>query len=251
MTLVGHYAITGTVRKRYPFDGSPPVYLKTTEPGSFDAIFGFLTEPNNPQITSIAGALAVGAAGSLIASLITLVFSRAVGREHESDNRAVRREILDRPGNIEALTDAVEPSLKRAHAIINNGAGTINIYNGDVRISHFDATTKAYLEETVLDRTIRQKEVSVNMLNVNTRYGRIYDFELNRTVPIRIDLDAERGTLPALASSLRALSRRVALGSNLRGVVVITFITETTLDGTVKRYLVRAAEIPAIEPPRR
>lgn len=60
-TLIGHYAATGVVRHRFPFDNGVQFYLEGTESGSF-----------NWRIKMVAGSLALGLATNGIYDLIKL-----------------------------------------------------------------------------------------------------------------------------------------------------------------------------------
>ncbi len=77
------------------------------------------------------------------------------------------------------------------------------------------------------------------MLNANTRNGRVYNYELGRTVPIYVNTDANPRTLSNLAASLQRYSSRSI--QRVRSEVMIVFTTERSLDGADKRYFVQDA----------
>jgi hypothetical protein len=236
LTLVSHYAVTGEVRKRYPFDITARPYIKPPQEGSFEAIFALFTDHNTFMVNTLAGTLTVGVTGGLIVELLKLVSRRAVGQEHHSENVHVQAIERERAGELEALIEAVEPSLKKAHTVVNYGAGNIIIVSGANNVVRFDTITKDYINTTVKNEQRRQLAVSVGMLNANTRNGRIYNAELGRTVPITVSRAAEPRTLSNLAQSLQRYSAR-----NLRQLnsqVNIIFETDTSIDGIDKRYII-------------
>ena len=69
LVLVSHYIATGTVRKRYPFDSPIRVYIKATQPGSFDSVFSLLTDPNTALTTTALGAAGVAVGTTLVLDL--------------------------------------------------------------------------------------------------------------------------------------------------------------------------------------
>ena len=240
LTLITHFVAPGQVRKRFPFNESPRIFLVPPRAGSFEALFHLLTEPNTLAVTTVLGTLSVGVAGSFIADAIKLVVRRAIGQDHNPATSQLRQTLAQHPGPIEALIEAIEPSLKRAHTVVNSGAGHVTIINGDNNIVRLDARSKSYLSTSTLDPTRQRKEVSVGMLNANTRNGRVWDQELRRTVPIHVPTGADPQTLSNLAISLERYSARLFRPTN--SDVFIVFNAELAEDNTVKRYLVYSAD---------
>jgi hypothetical protein len=238
ITVITHYATTGDVRRRYPFSDQASVYLEPMRSGSFDTLFSLLTDPNSVLLTPL-GQVGVNVGSILIYELLKTLTNRAIGREHTPHNEDISRLVQAKSGDIEALGEAVEPALKKAHTVINNGAGNITLITGHNNIVNLDRRTKDYINSKELDDRIRQLLVSVGMLNVNTRNGRVYNFQLHRTVPIYVVKDADSRTLPNLAHSLQLYSSNMYRhgGSEIN----IEFTTERSLEGEDKRYLVRDA----------
>lgn len=239
ITLVAHYMVTGEVRKRYPFDNTARLYLAPPRAGSFESLFSLLTDPNTRLVTTASGVLAIGVASNMIVELLKLVAKRAVGQDHTPNMQEVTRLVAQRPGEIEALGEAVEPSLKKAHTVISNGAGQVVIISGSNNIIRLDERTKSYILTTERDHDVRQLLVSVGMLNANTRNGRVYNHELKRTVPFHVINDANPRTLPNLAQSLQRYSSRYT--QSIRSEIVIVFTTERSIDGVEKKYIVQDA----------
>jgi hypothetical protein len=236
ITLVSHFAVTGEVRQRYPFSEVGRPYLETTQQGSFDGVFSVFIDPNTPLVTTAFGTLAVGVVAGITVELLKLITRRVIGGDHLPEESHVTDLLENRSGDIEALADAAEPSIKKAHTVINYGAGNITLINGSNNIVKFNPISKSYVSQTIRDHGRRELLVSVGMLNVNSRYGRVYNRELGRTVPIIVHRDANPRTLPKLAESLQRYSSRsrAALPSD----VVIIFETERSVDGVDKRYIV-------------
>lgn len=238
LTLVSSYVATGEVRKRFPFDETISVRLKHTRPGSFESVFGLITDPNSVLATTAVGGLAVTVAGALVYDFTKLLVRRLTGVPDGDVPEEVEKAASERPGELEALGEAVEPAVLKAHSVINNGAGNIVIVGGERNVINLNARTKSYMKTSILDDHPFEKRVSVGMLNANTRYGRVFDAELGRTVPISVPRDATPRTLGNLAESLQRYSSRTIRGDS---DVTITATKLTALDGTVKKYIVTDA----------
>lgn len=242
LTLTSHYLITSTVRKKYPFDTSARIYLGPPKAGSFDAIYSLLSDKDTFLTTTFYGTLGVGVFGAFLKDAVQLVFNRLIGKDHKPTTDELKRMLDAKPGDFEALGEAVEPALVRAHSVINNGAGTINIISGGTNIIHLNEASKTYLSTTLEDNQVRQKAVSCGMLNVNTRNGRVYDEELQRTVAIKISKNATPTTMTALAESLqRYSSRKFGISGS---EVIISYTFEADQNGIIKKYIVLDAQIP-------
>ena len=192
LTLIGHYAATGTVRHRFPFDQGVRFYLEVTEPGSL-----------NWRLKVIAGPLALGLTTSVLYDVIKLVTARAIGEDNIVVSQQVEQLNETRGGDIEALVEAVEPALKKAHYGVGGTAREIVIEEKTSKkvVIKFDETSKKYLLDNVQGDEDAQ-DVSISALNVNDRTGRAYFLDLKRTVPFKVARDAHPNTMAILSGSL-------------------------------------------------
>jgi len=191
-TLIGHYASTGVVRHRFPFDDGVQFFLEATEPGSF-----------NWRIKMIAGPLAFGLATNGVYDLIKLVVTRAIGEEPTGISEPVQQLNENKGGDIDALVEAIEPALKKAHYGIGATARKIVIEETSSKkvIVTFDSHSKDYLMESI-ENGDSEQDVSISALNVNDRTGRAYFLDLKRTIPFKISKDADPKTISTLSAAL-------------------------------------------------
>lgn len=227
LTLIAHYAATGVVRHRYPFSDRAQVFLEGTEEGSF----------NWKVAVAIAGTLAVGIAENAVYDLTKTVVLRAIGDDHEPDDRDVKALAERRSGDIDALVEAVEPALKKAHYGIGQTASKIVIKETHTTeiIVKFDERSKAYLLDNI-DGELGEQDVSVSSLNVNDRTGRAYFLDLKRTIPFRIAKDAAPGTMSIISASLDGYANKNP------APVRLTFKRIEATDGRLKRVEVYRAQ---------
>lgn len=217
-TLVAHFAATGTVRQRYPYDDRLKFYFQNTKPGSLTAVL------------AIGGTLAAGAAGNLVYDLLKVVWKRATGTGDDGDINIGDQTF--KGGDLDALTEAVSPSLLRGHAWIDGSKQRISIKKGSELLVDFSKGTKSYLKDEVPEEGQSQQDVSVAALNANSKHGRVYFFDLGRTIPFKVD----RYSTPRTTSNLsRYLTQYV---DNTGATVNIRFKKIFHADGRLKRIII-------------
>lgn len=217
-TLVAHFVVTNTIRQRKPYDDRLRFYLQETRPGSLTALL------------SLGGDLAMGAAGNLVYDVIKAVWKRATGTGVDGDVAAGDR--LYRAGDIDALTEAVSPSLLKGHAWIGAPEKRITIRAGRELLAEFNGHTKDHLQNEIFAEGLSVQDVSIAALNVNSRHGRAYLFDIGRTVPFRVDREAAGRTIPTLARFLSEYAERNA------ATVSIRFQKVLHVGGRVKRLVI-------------
>lgn len=229
LTLVSHYAATGHVRQRAPYSEDTRFYFIGGRKGSLDWLLQVVIE--NPD------AVMVGLGVNGVTELVKFVFTRAIGKTSKINNPIVASLDENRSGDLEALIEAVEPALKRGHRAIDKTAQQITIINGNNNqvMVGFDSESKAYLEDDV-DGGRDVQDVTVASLNVNSRHGRVFFHDLQRTVPFKIDRDAKARTITQLSRALHNYARKTGRR------VSITFSRIEAVDGRLKRILIHDAK---------
>ncbi len=141
LTLITHFAATGTVRQRFPFSDSAQVYLKGTEDGSF----------NWKMVATVSGALALGVSGNALYDLTKAVISSALGEHYKTSNSEVSEVVYRKLGDFDALVEAVEPALKKAHYGVGQTASRIVIREKNERevVIELNEKSKSYLTDSV------------------------------------------------------------------------------------------------------
>jgi hypothetical protein len=228
--LISHFIVEGEVRKRAPFSENARLYLTHTRPGSFDTLFNLAIE--NPVAVAV-GITAAGVVTSLVCDLMKHAYGKLTGKEQAFETPAAQQINETRGGDLEALVDAVEPSLIRAHNIINNGVVNINIFQDQKSIARFDEETKRYIETTIVEPNPLTKRVSVGAYNANSRYGRIYDASIGKTIPFLVHRDAEARTSTNVAQSLQLYASK-----RNNPDVNVKYLRSVDLEGRVKRFVI-------------
>lgn len=227
LTLIAHFAATGSVRHRFPFDETIKFYLEGTEEGSF-----------NWKLTAvIAGQLALGLGTNAIYDLSKLVMGKAIGDEPTEISRPVSDINKQQSGDIDALVEAVEPALKKAHYGIDETVQEIVIQETSSRrvIVRFDTSSKSFLKDSI-EADDGSQDVEISALNVNDETGRAYFLDLRRTIPFRVSKDADPRTLAILSSGIDRYANRIP------APIRITFSRIEAVDGRLKRVIILKAE---------
>ncbi len=231
LVLVTHFAATGTIRHRAPFDSGVQVYIEPPRRGSLEAIYQIVSDPG----AQILGGIAISVAGAAIYDLTKTIFSRSVGASVEPSTDEVKDLDSQRGGDLDALVDAVEPALKQAHKAVNGGATNILIIQGDKNVVNFNSNTKNYIERSDISKNPEIRDVSIGSFNANSNYGRAYFHDLNKTVPFKLDNDANFATRDAISYSLYSYAR------GFPSDIEVKFFRITSPDGRTKSIIITKA----------
>jgi len=243
--LIGNYLAEGKVRKRQPYSDDLALEWKAIRPGSFETLLELGL--NYDQVLDWlktfgifgAGAASAGASkviSDFVSDTLKRMFKKRVGQRYTPETPQLKQLEELRHGDLDAVMDAILPSAKKSHAAVGQGANNILIFYGDNNVVKFDAETKLYLKSPKVERDLRVKLVSVGSFNVNTEYGRVYDFELGRTVAFIVDREANRRTIEKLGASLARYS-----GDREAGRVYIQYHLKSDLEGEPELYIVTDA----------
>lgn len=233
--LIGHYAATGKIRTRGELSPDVRIYLTPSRQGSFiQEVWVFLTEPNSLFLTSIAGSYVAGTASQSVNSLITSTVRQVCGLtvsllkgEENTLNRLPS-------GDREALVDKIEPSMRRAHAVIGEGVSTLDLRREHKPLLQLDHNTKAYVNADFLtDETLMV--VSVGAYNANSGNGSAYLPDIGKTVRFYAPKGLDSETYAALTYSLDKYV------NGLPSEIQIACVPTVSLDDRYKRLkIVRA-----------
>jgi hypothetical protein len=217
-TLIAHFVATGTVRQRQPYDDRLRFFFEDTRPGSLTVLL------------ALGGTIATGAAGSALYEVLKAVWKKATGTGEDGNLEVGDR--IYRSGDLDALTEAVTPSLLRGHSWINHHEQQISIKTDHQIIVDFNQRTKEYLKDEIVEEGESTQDVSVAALNVNSKYGRVYFLDLGRTIPFRVDKNANGRTISNLSRYLTQYA------DNTGATVSILFKKIFHIDGRLKRIVI-------------
>lgn len=235
LTLIGHYAATGKIKARGELSPEVRIYLVPSRQGSFiQEVWVQLTEPNNLFLSSIVGSYVVGSVSQTLNTLITTTIKQVCGLT--ADLLKGEQDALNRlpSGDREALVDKVEPSMRRAHTVIGEGANSLDLRANKKQLLRLDHNTKAYVNADFLtDETLMV--VSVGAYNANSGNGSAYLPDIGKTVRFYAPKGLDADTYAALSYSLDKYV------NGLPSEIQIACVPTVSLDDRYKRLkIVRA-----------
>lgn len=236
LSLVSNYVETGKIRRRGDFIGRSSVKAKPISEGSI--VSDFIVNLDHIAILATSGALSPATSVAFFYDIFKRTIDRNLGIETSPQTLELEALERSRVGDLEALVVATEHSVKQSHSVIGEGAKIINIYGGTKNIARYDANTKSYVEATIRDNTIKQKDVSVAAFNVNSGHGSVWDSDLNRVISIMVTKETLYRAKSVLTWGLNEYANGTGKKISLKYFSILAF------DGTAKKYIVVDAEIP-------
>lgn len=216
--------------------------LTAQREGSFETVLEFLTEPT---LLAVLGTLGVTLSADVIKDFIYSIINRCIGRGASERVEALEASGRLNAGDMAALVDAIEPVMREAHTSIGNGAHNVFIISGDRNVVHLNAATKAYVNTSVDDDEVLQKDFSIASFNANTGNGRAFDYEAGHTVAFNLDDEADAKTINAITESMRSYAHKRRLGSDTSSRVAITYSAVYSADRRLKKIKIFEARIVA------
>ncbi|MBN9888343.1 hypothetical protein [Salipiger abyssi] len=236
LMMTVHFAQTGEIRRRNFKDLSTRVELKSIQAGSFEFVFVF-----SQLAPYLVDAYASGLANASW-KLIETVFNRATGLSGNSEIEEAESDGRINAGDLGALIQATEPSIRRAHSVINHGSSNINIFvNGDKNKIILDSESKEYMHENIFNDETRSQRFLVTSFDGRNRTGRLFDLELEQAFTFDLLNEADRKSLTVIADAAHAYALRQKGKFDEHMEAVCAFTSVDAPDGRQKRLKVFAA----------
>ncbi|SLN29451.1 hypothetical protein TRL7639_01194 [Falsiruegeria litorea R37] len=236
LMMVLHYAQNGEIRRRNFKDLDLVLNLRTTRPGSYEFVFEF--SQLAPYLMEAYGSGLANASWKLIET----VFKRATGLAGAAEIEEAEDDGRINAGDLGALIQATEPSVRRAHSVINHGSQNVNIFvYGDGNQINLDSESKEYMYESVFNDETRSQRFLVTSFDGRNRTGRLFDLEKEQAFTFDLLAEADRQSLTVIveAASAYALRQKGKFDENMEAVCAFTSVDAP--DGRQKRLKVFAA----------
>lgn len=241
LTMILYYMQEGIVRHRKFENRRFQLNYIAEKEGSIETIFEFITNPSTVEILKyITGGIGLGVAGNFTYDFIKSIFSRSVGGVAADSIENLEAEGRLDSGDLQALVEAIEPSIKNAHRSIGYGADRILIINGDNNTVTFNGRTKEYINSSREDDTNIDRNLSIGSFNANSGIGRAFDFEEGRTIPFEL-IDEDRETNLYILQSFDSYAKRKRLGQELSSQIGVRYKRILSPDGRTKKILISRA----------
>ena len=236
LMMVVHFSRTGEIRRRNFKDLDVGLNLTTTREGSFEFAFEF--SQFAPYLFEVYGKGLANASWKLIET----VFNRAIGLSGAKEIEEAADDGRLNAGDLGALIQATEPSIRRAHSVINHGSSNISIYiNGDGNTVELDRDSKEYMHESIFNDELRVQRFFVTSFDGRNRTGRLFDLEMEQAFTFDLLAEADRGSLTVIVDAARAYALRRQGKFDEKMEAVCAFTSVDAADGRRKRLKVFAA----------
>ena len=196
LVLISHFAATGKVKRRPPYDESVIPLVGPAKSGSLD--ISFLLE----IVRSTVNDYGIEVTRDFFVDLLSYSISSLIGKKQRKMSKNIEKIVADRGGEAHALMDSIEAPIRISHSPIINSNVTINISTGERNIVELDEKTKNFIEYEEFVDNIDVEAAIVSALNVNSKSGRVYLFEEEKSVPFRVPREANKRTIRELSKSL-------------------------------------------------
>lgn len=196
--IPAHYLLEGEVRHRNVASPKYQLFLSPPSAGSFEALlhFAFIT-----GAAIAANPVSSAVAADLITKTVSATVKKAVGKLSQREEQELLKTEVVSPGDLAALSAAIEPGLREAHNIVNSGVININIFTGSDQIVTLDQSTKNYLNNVRADQDIYVQMMSVGTYNANSGSGSAFDRGEGRMIPFSIQKKIDRTSISTIMRS--------------------------------------------------
>jgi hypothetical protein len=188
LSITTHYVLHGRIIKQAPALRGAKVLVLPPREGSFEFIAP-IVDFVSPRSVEIALALTLGIAGNYLTDLTKLLYRRATGQSEQVETDRVEDLRREKPGEVDALADAIEEDVVRMHWPLDGPVQYFNIYGGHQNIGHFNQASYDYAKTKIVGEFVEDFEGNVASFNANSLNGRLWLLAEERTVSFNKDRD--------------------------------------------------------------
>lgn len=231
LLIITNLATEGRVRKKDYDLNKFSINLQTPRAGSFELVYHVVFHP-------VTLTLAGGVAASMIWDALKYCGKRLSG--HSPPIPQSTEKLLEKAKSTEdRLLDALEPSVREVHQVINNGVINMNFNNGkDEDKLKFDLESKKYVWDNVIDRNLRTKLFSVSKFDVTSAAGAAFDFEEKRPISFQLDAGIDYLSIQSVMKSQRMYAAAKFNNELINSAVAFKYTSINTIDNRVKKMFV-------------
>lgn len=171
LAILSHYAVNGQLIKQAPSLKGARILATPPERGSFQLPFQI---DFDPQTVAVVSSLALSVLGNYVTDLTRFVYRKIAGLSHKPLSEQLKTALDTRPGDFDAITDAVNEDVIKVHRPLMHGVQVFNIYGGDNQIGTFNNSTLNHAKARELGPENEEFVGTIASLNANTDSGRIW-----------------------------------------------------------------------------
>lgn len=227
-----HFVLEGKIRHRKITSKKYQLYLQPAQEGSFEALFELLfvggaVIASNPIATNVTS--------ELITNFVTYSMKKAMGLRLTTKEKLLEQNKIAGSGDLAALAAAVEPALRQAHTIINNGVVNINLVSGTGDSVTLDQSTKHYIYNIHKEAGIQVSLMSVGRYDANSKTGGAFDPQVGRVIPFSIEKNIDKESMRTILQSQSDYALRMYEDNEEKSYVAFQYERIVDINGSVKR----------------
>jgi hypothetical protein len=142
-----------------------------------------LSDPT-PQNT-----VALNLASNFVYDLGKVVFSRLIGKAEKPFSKEVSSLARQAPGDLDAISDALEEDINRIHRPIISNTTIVNVFGGTNAIATLNKTTYDYVTAKVISDQINDFFGRVTSFNGSSIQGRFWLEAEERTIDFLVSIE--------------------------------------------------------------
>lgn len=187
-SVLANYLATGKIKKSGAMSTAARVYIEPARKGSFiNDLIVYVSDPDSLYMTKAVGNFGSATLSAVFGTFVGYALKSVTGQPDQLTSQE-RRWLSKFPkGDVEAMIDTVEASIKRAHTVIGEGAATLNIKKSSTKLLTLDVDTKSYVNANIPGDQNTSKQVSVGAYDANSGNGRVFLCDVGKTVSFHVD----------------------------------------------------------------
>ena len=237
-SLLANYLATGKIKKSGAMSTAAMIYIEPAKKGSFVSdLIVHVSDPDSLFMTKAVGNFGATTLSAIFGTFVGYALKSVTGQQDQLTSQQ-RRWLSKFPrGDVEAMIDAIEASIKRAHTVIGEGAVTLNIKKSTASLLTFDEETKNYVNANIPGLQNTTKLVGVGAYDANSGNGRVFLHEVGKTVSFHVDKKQVSATTRQAIS--KSLDRYV---NELPSGIEVVCDEILALDGRIKKLTIHKAK---------
>lgn len=187
LAIITHYVLNGKVIKQGPALSGAKVFVRPPQRGSFESLLSIV-----PFMGDVAQQLPAHIATHFLYDLAKLLYRRCAGLSGSPSTEELEKLLKQAPGDVDALSDAIDEDVVRFHRPFEGPVTILNIYGGTNHFGSFNHVTYANAKARELGREREGVFGEIASYNGNTDTGRIWLHDEQRTVAFKRDRTLKR-----------------------------------------------------------
>lgn len=190
LSITTHYVIHKRIIKQAPSLKGARILIAPPKAGSFEFIAPIIDLASSGSQPIVLTSMS-GLSFNFLSDLTKLLYRRLSGLSEKPETDELDNLLRRKSGDVDSLADAIGEDIVRLHRPIDGNVDQFNVYDSIRPVGDFDRQTQDYAKTKVISDEEEEFTGNVSSFNANTKSGRFYIDDEERTVAFKIDRDTE------------------------------------------------------------